>query len=109
MAFVRVKRRHDEDPYNSIVVSHKKLKSICSDFSVDCVFQFAATVRDEVSYRRNPVFKFEFCFTSICWFKSRFLIQTDHSFVLLTNSQRVLNFFVQYLTDGLKFHDLGTY
>lgn len=53
MAFVRVKRRHDEDPYNSIIVSHKKLKSVCSDFSVDCVFQFAATIKDEVSVCRD--------------------------------------------------------
>lgn len=47
MAFVRVKRRHDEDPFNSIVVSHKKLKNIGTDFSKDCVFQFAATLKDK--------------------------------------------------------------
>lgn len=49
MAFVRVKRRHDEDPFNSIIVSHKKLKTAGIDFSRDCVFQFAATIKDEVS------------------------------------------------------------
>lgn len=49
MAFVRVKRRYDEDPFNSIVVSHKKLKSIGTDLTLDCVFQFAATIKDEVS------------------------------------------------------------
>jgi len=49
MAFVRVKRRHNEDPFNSIVVSHKKLKTVGTDFSRDCVFQFAATLKDEVS------------------------------------------------------------
>ncbi|XP_026812217.1 probable RNA polymerase II nuclear localization protein SLC7A6OS [Rhopalosiphum maidis] len=47
MAFVRVKRRHNEDPFNSIVVSHKKLKTVGTDFSRDCVFQFAATLKDE--------------------------------------------------------------
>ncbi|VVC33801.1 Transcription factor Iwr1 [Cinara cedri] len=47
MEFVRVKRRHDEDPFNSIVVSHKKLKTNGSSFSTDCVFQFAATIKDE--------------------------------------------------------------
>jgi len=47
MAFVRVKRRHDEDPFNSIVVSHKKLKAIGTDFSSNSVFQFAATIKDE--------------------------------------------------------------
>lgn len=51
MAFVRVKRRHDEDPYNSIVVSHKKPKSVGS------VFQFAATLKYEVSFCRNSGFK----------------------------------------------------
>lgn len=50
MAFVRVKRRHDEDPYNSIVVSHKKLKPIGTDSNRNCVFKFAATLKDEVSY-----------------------------------------------------------
>jgi len=50
MAFVRVKRRHDEDPFNSIVVSHKKLKAIGNDFSSNSVFQFAATIKDEVSF-----------------------------------------------------------
>lgn len=49
MAFVRVKRRHNEDPFNSIVVSHKKLKTVGTDFSRDCVFQFAGTLKDEVS------------------------------------------------------------
>lgn len=49
MEFVRVKRRYDEDPFNSIVVSHKKLKTIGADLSKDCVFQFAATIKDEVS------------------------------------------------------------
>lgn len=49
MAFVRVKRRYDEDPFNSIVVSHKKLKSLGTSSSEDCVFQFAATIKDEVS------------------------------------------------------------
>ncbi|KAF0753640.1 Uncharacterized protein FWK35_00017586 [Aphis craccivora] len=47
MAFVRVKRRHNEDPFNSIVVSHKKLKTVGTDFSRDCVFQFAGTLKDE--------------------------------------------------------------
>lgn len=49
MEFVRVKRRYDEDPFNSIVVSHKKLKSIGTDSSEDCVFQFAATIKNEVN------------------------------------------------------------
>ncbi|KAL5245027.1 hypothetical protein ACI65C_012437 [Semiaphis heraclei] len=47
MAFVRVKRRHNEDPYDSIVVSHKKLKTIGTELNRDCVFQFAATLKDE--------------------------------------------------------------
>ncbi|CAH1711418.1 probable RNA polymerase II nuclear localization protein SLC7A6OS [Aphis gossypii] len=47
MAFVRVKRRHNEDPFNSIVVSHKKLKTVGTDFSRDSVFQFAGTLKDE--------------------------------------------------------------
>ncbi|XP_060869685.1 probable RNA polymerase II nuclear localization protein SLC7A6OS [Metopolophium dirhodum] len=47
MSFVRVKRRHNEDPFNSIVVSHKKLKTIGTEFRRDCVFQFAATLKDE--------------------------------------------------------------
>lgn len=50
MAFVRVKRRYDEDPFNSIVISHKKQKTIGTDFSKDRVFQFAATIKNEVSY-----------------------------------------------------------
>jgi len=50
MAFVRVKRRHNEDPYDSIVVSHKKLKTIGAELNRDCVFQFAATLKDEVSF-----------------------------------------------------------
>lgn len=49
MEFVRVKRRYNEDPFNSIVVSHKKLKTVGADLSKDCVFQFAATIKDEVS------------------------------------------------------------
>lgn len=49
MSFVRVKRRYDEDPFNSIVVSHKKLKSFGTHSSKDYVFQFAATIKDEVS------------------------------------------------------------
>lgn len=51
MAFVRVKRRHDEDPFNSIVVSHKKLKAMGTGHNKDCVFQFAATVTNEVSFK----------------------------------------------------------
>ncbi|XP_025200737.1 probable RNA polymerase II nuclear localization protein SLC7A6OS [Melanaphis sacchari] len=47
MAFVRVKRRYNEDPFNSIVVSHKKLKTIDTDSSRDCIFQFAATLTHE--------------------------------------------------------------
>jgi len=50
MSFVRVKRRHNEDPFNSIVVSHKKLKTIGTEFSRDCVFQFAATLKNEVIF-----------------------------------------------------------
>jgi len=49
MAFVRVKRRYDEDPFNSIVVSHKKLKTTGTNVSKDCVFQFATTLKTEVS------------------------------------------------------------
>lgn len=51
MSFVRVKRRHNEDPFNSILISHKKLKTVDAGFSRDCVFQFAATIKDEVSFR----------------------------------------------------------
>ncbi|CAI6373214.1 unnamed protein product [Macrosiphum euphorbiae] len=47
MSFVRVKRHHNEDLFNSIVVSHKKLKTIGTEFSRDCVFQFAATLKDK--------------------------------------------------------------
>ncbi|XP_050420989.1 probable RNA polymerase II nuclear localization protein SLC7A6OS [Adelges cooleyi] len=45
MALVRVKRRHNEDPFNSVVISHKKLKTNGAQ-NCDCVFQFAGTVKD---------------------------------------------------------------
>ncbi|XP_050525186.1 uncharacterized protein LOC126896440 [Daktulosphaira vitifoliae] len=46
MSIVRVKRRHDEDPFNSVVISHKKLKIVGNCSTYDCVFKFAGTIKD---------------------------------------------------------------
>lgn len=49
MSIVRVKRRLGEDPFNSVVISHKKFKTSGINSPCDCVFKFAGTVKDTVS------------------------------------------------------------
>ena len=56
-AIVRVKRRIDEDPADSLIVSCKKLKQADENISVEhstvnelkTLFRFAATVQEDVS------------------------------------------------------------
>lgn len=81
MEFVRVKRRYNEDPFNSIVVSHKKLKTVGADLSKDCVFQFAATIKDEVSTFVNMC-----CYTCFLYLiKQNIVENTMYAIIIILN------------------------